>query len=40
MPTFINCFRHVGINDPNVEEISSQKEEKTLIESANMLAIE
>ena len=40
MPTFINCFRHVGINGLNLEEISSQEEEKTLIESANILAIE
>ena len=36
----INCFKHVGIIGPDVEEISTESKESTLIASVNILSIE
>jgi len=35
----INCFKHVGIIGPDIEEISTESEKSTLIVSTNILPI-
>ena len=35
-----NCFHHVGVSIPFIEEKSSEAEELILIESANLLSID
>jgi len=36
----INCFKHVGIIGPDVEELSTESKESTSIAYANILSME